>query len=50
MKVYTAVMLFALVLAAVTLGGCAKGSGGWDSKSQEQQNEAAWKRAEAHGN
>ena len=45
-----AVVMPLLILAAVALGGCATGSGGQVSAEQEKRNEAAWKRAEAHGN
>ena len=50
MKTKTAVIVCSLILAAVALGGCATGSGGQVSAEQEKRNEAAWKRAEAHGN
>ena len=48
MKLKVVVIVCTLAAATVVLGGCATGSG--VSGSQEAQNEAAWKRAEAHGN
>jgi hypothetical protein len=51
MQLRIGIVICSLVIASVTLGGCATGSStGSSASSQEQRNEAAWKRAEAHGN
>ncbi len=50
MQLRIGIVICSLVIAGVTLGGCATGSStGSSASSQEQRNEAAWKRAEAHG-
>jgi hypothetical protein len=44
-------IICSLVVAGVVLGGCATGdNSGANSSTKEERNEAAWKRAEAHGN
>ncbi len=61
MQLRIGIVICSLVVAGVTLGGCATGGssgpnssftsqGEAGAKTQQNRNEAAWKRAEAHGN
>ncbi len=61
MRLRIGIVICSLAIAGVTLGGCATGGGSGPSssftsqgeagaKTKQDRNEAAWKRAEAHGN
>ena len=61
MQLRIGIVICSLAVAGVTLGGCATGGSSGPSssftsrgeagaKTKQDRNEAAWKRAEAHGN
>ncbi len=51
MQLRIGIIICSLVVASVVLNGCATGvNSGANSSTKQDRNEAAWKRAEAHGN